>query len=128
MAETVQRLVDRAQSEGLQVFAKIDHAAGAHDVGLELRPTVLVLVGHPRGGTALMQDQQTAGIDLPAKALVWEDDAGRVWLGYNDPGWISRRHGLSAETAPRVVGISNGLADLAAAATSSLSASPGSPA
>jgi uncharacterized protein (DUF302 family) len=121
----VQRLVDRAQSEGLHVFARVDHAAAAHDVGLELRPTVLVLVGHPRGGTALMQDQQTAGIDLPAKALVWEDDEGRVWLGYNDPGWISRRHGLSAATAPRVVGISNGLADLAAAATSSLPASPG---
>jgi len=71
-------------------------------VGLPLRPTELVIFGNPKGGTALMQDRQSAGIDLPLKALVWEDADGNVWLGYNDPAWVAQRHGLGAASAPAV--------------------------
>ena len=117
VAETVERLVEAATDSGLTVFARIDHARGAADVGLELPPTVLVLVGNPRGGTALMQDRQTAAIDLPAKVLVWQDEEGRVRLGYNDAEWLRRRHGLSEKCADRVQSINAGLGDLARAAT-----------
>jgi uncharacterized protein (DUF302 family) len=77
--ETIDRLERTATSRGLTVFARIDHGAGAAKVGMALRPTVLVLFGHPRGGTPLMQERQTAGLDLPLKALAWEDAEGRVW-------------------------------------------------
>jgi uncharacterized protein (DUF302 family) len=116
--KTMDRLVDRATSSGLQIFARIDHAKGAQEAGLDLRPTELLVFGNPRGGTALMQDRQTAAIDLPVKALVWEDEQGRVWLGYNDATWIARRHGLTAASAGRVQAINAGLAALAAATTS----------
>ena len=116
--ETVDRLVDLATSSGLRVFARIDHAAGAGEAGLELRPTELVLLGNPRGGTALMQDRQSAGIDLPAKALVWQDEEDRVWLGYNDADWIARRHKLTGSSAARVQAINAGLAQLAKEVTS----------
>ena len=78
--ETIDRLERIVTSRGLRVFTRIDHAAGAAQVGMALRPTELVLFGHPRGGTPLMQDKQTAGIDLPLKALAWEDAEGPVWL------------------------------------------------
>ena len=87
---------------GLQVFARVDHAAGARAAGLELRPTELLLFGNARGGTLLMQDKQTAGIDLPLKALAWADKDGQTWLGYNDPGWIAGRHGLGEPSAAAV--------------------------
>ena len=74
------------------VFARIDHAAGAASVGMALRPTELLIFGNPKGGTPLMQDRQTAGIDLPVKALAWEDADGKTWLSYNDADWIAARH------------------------------------
>jgi uncharacterized protein (DUF302 family) len=117
VAETTDRLAAAVESAGLRVFARVDHAAGAREAGLELRPTQLLLFGNPRGGTPLMQDRQTAGIDLPLHALVWEDEAGRVWLGYDDPAWIARRHGLGEATAASVAAMRDGLAKLAAAAT-----------
>ena len=86
----------------LTVFARVDHAAGAASVGLPLRPTEVVIFGNPKGGTALMRDQQSAGIDLPLKALVWEDADGKVWLTYNDPAWTAQRHGLGAASAAAV--------------------------
>jgi uncharacterized protein (DUF302 family) len=99
--ETSDRLLAALAERQLTVFARIDHAAGAASVGLPLRPTELVIFGNPKG-TALMQDRQSAGIDLPLKALVWEDADGNVWLGYNDPAWVAQRHGLGAASAPAV--------------------------
>jgi len=100
--ETLDRLLAAPATRNLTVFARIDHAAGAASVGLPLRPTEVVIFGNPKGGTALMQEQQSAGIDLPLKALVSEDAAGRAWLTYNDPAWIAQRHGLAAASAPAV--------------------------
>lgn len=94
--------MDRLQAEILAqhmtVFARIDHAAGAAEAGLHLRPTEVIIFGHARGGTPLMQSLQTAGIDLPLKALVWQDAAGKTWLTYNEPGWIAQRHGVTDAT------------------------------
>src|SRR5437867_13425821 len=92
--ETMDRLEAEIRAQGMTVFARIDHAAGAAEAGLELRPTELIIFGNARGGTPLMQASQTAGIDLPLKALVWQDAAGKTWLSYNDPSWIVRRTGL----------------------------------
>jgi uncharacterized protein (DUF302 family) len=92
--ETMDRLQAEIRARGMTVFARIDHAAGAAEVGLTLRPTELIIFGNARGGTPLMQASQTAGIDLPLKALVWQDAAGKTWLSYNEPSWIVQRHGL----------------------------------
>ncbi len=113
---TIDRLEASLGIKNITVFARIDHAGGAHSVGLELRPTELLIFGHPRGGTALMQSRQTIGIDLPLKALAWEDEGGQVWLTYNDLGWLATRHDLAAAVAPAVDALGNGLTALAAAA------------
>jgi uncharacterized protein (DUF302 family) len=102
--ETIDRLAADVTAKGLTVFARVDHAKGAHDVGLELRPTELLIFGNARGGTPLMQAQQTAGIDLPLKALAWEDAGGKVWLAYNDPEWIAARHGITSPAAKTLAG------------------------
>jgi len=115
--ETVERLVAFATSHGLVVFARIDHADGAAKAGLPLRPTELVIFGHPKGGTPLMADRQTAGIDLPLKALAWEDADRKVWLTCNDPAWIAGRHGLGAASQEAVKILAAGLAAAAKAAT-----------
>jgi uncharacterized protein (DUF302 family) len=88
VSATIDRLAAAAEAAGMRVFARIDHAAGAAEVGMRLRPTELLLFGHPRGGTPLMLDGQTAGIDLPLRALAWEDAEGRVWLTTNDARWV----------------------------------------
>ena len=113
---TIDRLAAGAAAAGLLVFARIDHAAGALDAGLDLRPTELLLFGHPRGGTPLMADRQLAGIDLPFKALAWEDEHGRAWLSWNDAEWLAARHHLNAGSAPAVQAISSGARALALAA------------
>jgi uncharacterized protein (DUF302 family) len=92
--ETMDRLEAEISAKGMKLFARIDHGAGAADAGLELRPTNLIIFGNARGGTPLMQASQTSGIDLPLKALVWQDAAGKTWLSYNEPSWIVQRHGL----------------------------------
>ena len=89
------RLETEIHANGMNVFARIDHAAGAAEVGLTLRPTELIIFGNARGGTPLMQLGQTAGIDLPLKALVWQDAANKTWISYNQPSWIAQRHGLA---------------------------------
>jgi len=94
--ETMNRLEAIVKDKGLNVFARIDHAAGAAKVGKTLRPTELLIFGNPQGGTPFMECAQTVGIDLPLKALVWEDASAQVWLGYNDAGFIARRHEVSA--------------------------------
>ena len=93
--ETMDRLEKEIRGKGLTVFARIDHAAGATEAGLKLRPTELIIFGNARGGTPLMQASQTSGIDLPLKMLVWEDAEGRTLVSYNDPDWIVKRHGLN---------------------------------
>jgi uncharacterized protein (DUF302 family) len=108
--ETMDRLVAEINARGMTVFARIDHAAGAAEVGLKLRPTELIIFGNARGGTPLMQSAQTVGIDLPLKALVWQDAAGRTWISYNEPGWIAQRHGIT-DAQPVV----NKMADLLSA-------------
>lgn len=113
--ETAARLVKAVQDRGLKLFARIDHAAGAAAIGRSLRPTEVFIFGNPQGGTPLLECQQTTGIDLPLKALVWQDDAGQVWLGYNDPAWIATRHGASS--CPAAANLSKALSGLAAAAT-----------
>lgn len=90
--ETIDRLEKIAKDKGMTVFARVDHAAGASKVGKTLRPTVLLIFGNPQGGTPLMECAQTAGIDLPMKAMAWQDRSGQVWVGYNDPEWIAKRH------------------------------------
>jgi uncharacterized protein (DUF302 family) len=115
--DTVERLLGALAKRTLTVFARIDHAAGAASAGLALRPTEVVIFGNPKGGTALMQDRQSAGIDLPLKALVWEDAGGQVWLGYNDPAWIAQRHGLDAASAGAVEAMGKALAAIAAEVT-----------
>jgi len=93
--ETIDRLEQQVRQRGLTVFARIDHATGAARAGKTLRPTTLLVFGNPQGGTPFMQCEQTVGIDLPLRALVWEDAFGQVWLGYNDPAYIARRHSVS---------------------------------
>ena len=93
--ETMDRLEIEICAKGMTVFARIDHAAGAAEVGLTLAPTELIVFGNARGGTPLMQSVQTVGIDLPLKVLVWEDSAGKTWLSYNEPSWIARRHSVA---------------------------------
>jgi uncharacterized protein (DUF302 family) len=88
------RLEDEVRAQKMQVFARIDHSAGAAEVGLKLRPTELLIFGNALRGTPVMQSGQTIGIDLPLKALVWQDSAGKTWLSYNEPNWISQRHGV----------------------------------
>ena len=91
--ETVDRFESAAKARGLIVFLRVDHAAGAKKIGKVLRPTELLVFGNPQGGTPLMECAQSAGIDLPLKALAWQDASGQVWLGYNDPKFLAARHG-----------------------------------
>jgi uncharacterized protein (DUF302 family) len=96
-SQTMDRLVAEIKAKGLTVFARIDHASGAEEVGLPLRPTELVIFGNAKGGTPLMQSNQEIGLDLPLKALVWQDATNGTWISYNDPAWLAKRHGLGHE-------------------------------
>jgi uncharacterized protein (DUF302 family) len=116
--ETMDRLAAAATAKGLTVFARIDHTAGAAAVGMALRPTELLIFGNAKAGTPLMQADQTIGIDLPLKALVYQDAAGKVWLAYNDPAALARRHGLGGAVEPAVNAMTAALAALVASATS----------
>ena len=100
--ETMNRVEAEVKVKGLTVFARVDHAAGAAEVGLPLRPTELLVFGNAKGGTPLMQSVQTIGIDLPLKALVWQDGSGATWLSYNDPRYLAKRHGLGREVEAAV--------------------------
>ena len=96
---TMSRLEAAIKAKGLTVFARIDHAEGASAADLSLRPTELLIFGNAKGGTPLMQAVQTIGIDLPLKALVWQDASGETWLSWNDPAWLAARHGVSGVEA-----------------------------
>jgi uncharacterized protein (DUF302 family) len=111
--ETIARVEAELAAKGVTVFAKIDHVAGASAAGMTLRLTTLIIFGNARAGTPLTQTCQRAGIDLPLKALVWEDGYGTVWLSYNDPAWIARRHSLGPQIEPAVHAMSAMLAAIA---------------
>lgn len=113
---TMDRLEKALKEKGLTIFARIDHSAGAAKIGKQLRPTELLIFGNPQGGTPFMECAQTAGIDLPLKALVWQDTSGQVWLGYNDPEYLARRHG--AAQCPAAAGLKKALAGFAQQAVS----------
>jgi uncharacterized protein (DUF302 family) len=115
-AATLDRLEKLLRAKGIHVFARIDHAAGARQVGLPLRATEVLLFGNPLAGTPLMQSRQTVGIDLPLKALAWEDEAGRAWLTYNEPEYLARRHGI-VDRQDAVRAMTAGLQALARATT-----------
>ena len=113
VGQTMDRLEAVVKERGLTVFARIDHSAGAAKVGKTLRPTQLLIFGNPQGGTPFMECAQSVGIDLPLKALVWEDAEAQVWLAYNDPAFLAARHG--ADSCPVVDKLSAALEGLAEA-------------
>ena len=115
--DTMDRLETAVEAKGMTVFARIDHAAGASAVGLSLLPTEVLIFGNAKAGTPLMQSVQTIGLDLPLKALVWQDASGDTWLTYNDPDWLAKRHGLGGETASALRIITAALDAVARAAT-----------
>ena len=114
--DTMDRLEAIVKQKNLTIFARIDHAAGAAKVGKKLRSTELLIFGNPQGGTPFMECSQTVGIDLPLKALVWEDASGQVWLGYNDPEFLAKRHGASQ--CPAVGNLKKALGGIAQATVS----------
>jgi uncharacterized protein (DUF302 family) len=114
--ETMTRLEAEVRARGMAVFARIDHAAGAAAVALPLRPTDLLIFGAAKGGTPLMQAAQTIGIDLPLKALVWQDEAGTTFVSYNDPIWLAQRHCLGVAVTPVVEAMASALDAIVASA------------
>jgi uncharacterized protein (DUF302 family) len=115
--ETIDLLKNAVTSAGLSVFTRIDHASNAEQVGMKLRPTELLIFGNAKGITPLMLDQQTAGIDLPFKALAWEDGEGKVWLTSNAATWLATRHELEERSKALIETIEGGLGKLIQAAT-----------
>lgn len=114
--QTMNRFEAEIKAHGMRVFARINQAALAAEAGLTLRPTEVIFFGNPRGGTPLMQANQTIGIDLPLKALVWQDQSGKTWLSYNEPSWVAKRHHVDAADRA-VTAMSQVLGDVVAEAT-----------
>lgn len=114
--ETADRLEKLLIAKGMKVFNRVDHSAGAKGVGIDLRPTELLIFGNPKVGAPLMRCGQSIGIDLPQKALIWEDGSGTVWLAYNDPDALAARHGIAGcnEVLAKVRGALNNFATAAA--------------
>jgi uncharacterized protein (DUF302 family) len=117
--ETMDRLEYEIKARGMTVFARIDHTAGAAQIGMPLRSTEVLIFGNAKGGTPLMQSVQSIGIDLPLRALVWEDADGKSWLSFNEPEWLAKRHGLGAEAQPAVEVLAKALLALARTAAGS---------
>jgi uncharacterized protein (DUF302 family) len=113
---TLDRFEAAAKGKGLNIFLRVDHAAGAKKIGKDLRPTELLVFGNPQGGTPLMLCAQTSGIDLPLKALAWQDASGQVWLGYNDPQFLAARHKQGGDCGPVTQNLRKALDGLAAGA------------
>ena len=103
--ETLNRLESVLQSHGLTVFARVNHSGEAQKVGLTMRPTQLLIFGSPKAGTPLMVARPSIAIDLPLKALAWEDADGKVWLSYNSPQYLKERHGLPEDLWKNIAGI-----------------------
>ncbi len=120
VAEVANRFESIINQKGLKLFNRISHSDGAKNVGLNLAPTELLIFGNPKVGTPLMQCNQTTGIDLPQKVLIWQDDKSQVWLTYNDPQYIAERHGISDNCAKIITNIGNILNKLTNAAAKPL--------
>jgi len=105
VSETVQRLESILRAKNLTMFAHIDHSGEAAKVGLTMRPTELIIFGSPKSGTPMMVASPTLAIDLPLKALVWQDAEEKVWVSYNDPIYLQRRHNISGELLKNISGI-----------------------
>lgn len=103
--ETMKRLQSILAGKGLQVFALVDHSGEAEKAGMKLRPTKLLIFGSPKAGTPLMAAAPTLAIDLPLKALVWQDDGGKVWVTYNSPEYLQERHGVPADLVKNIAGV-----------------------
>ncbi len=118
VAETLDRLTKILKSKGIKVMARVDHAGGAKSAGLELPPTQLLVFGNPKLGTPLMQANRMIGLDLPMKALAWQDKSGKVFLSYTTPAALKKRHGV--EKHDKIFGtMTKALAGLTAAAAGS---------
>ncbi len=115
VADTADRLEAVLKDKGMKIVARVNHAVSAASVDLELRPTELVIFGNPKVGTPLMQCTQSVALDLPQKALIWEDADGQVWLGYNDPQYLRQRHGIEGcdQVLTKVSGALKNFADAA---------------
>ena len=105
VVETLDRVESVLRTKGITVFARVDHSGEAEKVGLKMRPTQLLIFGNPKGGTPVMVAAPLAAIDLPLKALAWQDDDGKVWLSYNDPEFLEKRFGLTDEQIKTISGI-----------------------
>jgi uncharacterized protein (DUF302 family) len=92
--QTVARIEQLLRDKGITLFARIDHSGEARKAGFEMRPTMLLIFGNPKGGTPLMLASPSSAIDLPLKLLIWEDAAGKVWISYNSPQFLRDRHHL----------------------------------
>jgi uncharacterized protein (DUF302 family) len=103
--ETLARLQSLLKEKDIKVFALVDHSGEADKAGLKMRPTQLLIFGNPKGGTPLMVAAPRLAIDLPLKALAWEDSDGKVWLSYNSPEYLQGRHGFPAELTKNIAGI-----------------------
>lgn len=117
--ETIERLESAIKAAGMSIFARIDHGAAASAVNLVLRPTEVLIFGSPEGGSPLMQTSQLIGIDLPLKALVYQDTFGKVFVAYNNPSWLAERHGLNASATAVVAAMTKALGKIASQATGS---------
>jgi uncharacterized protein (DUF302 family) len=113
---TADRLENILRAKGMVVFIRVNHTEGAQKVGKTLRPTEVIIFGNPKIGTPLMQCSQSVAIDLPQKALIWEDKMGQVWLSYNDPKYLAKRHGIK-ECVEVLKKIENALSNFTNAAT-----------
>lgn len=120
-ATTADRLREFVDSHALTVFARIEHDCAALQVGLELPFTQVLIFGNPRAGTQLMRRAPSLAIDLPLRVLVWEDAAGTAWLGYDDPIWVARRHGMLSEAEAPFAAMKTLLAGAAETATTAAS-------
>jgi uncharacterized protein (DUF302 family) len=103
--ETLERLEAILKEKGITVFALVDHSGEAEKSGLKMRPTQLLIFGSPKGGTPLMVAAPRLAIDLPLKALAWQDEQGQVWLSYNSPDYLQQRHGFPTELVRNIAGI-----------------------
>jgi uncharacterized protein (DUF302 family) len=103
--ETLARLQSILKEKDIKVFALVDHSGEADKAGLKMRPTQLLIFGNPKGGTPLMVAAPRLAIDLPLKALAWEDSDGKVWLSYNSPEYLQQRNGFPAELTKNIAGI-----------------------
>lgn len=104
-AQTAARLEALLKERGILLFAHLDFTAEAARAGLTMRPEQLLIFGNPKAGTPLLQTEPTAGLDLPLKALIWEDAEGHTWIAYNDPEYVLRRHGLPATLGPNLAAV-----------------------